>query len=201
MSTRTRNKRKPKSAQDHGCLSGCPFCIASSLGIPKIGTQFRIISGFKVGEKGTVVKWPKNFTSIPNQFPAQLDNEPGEFRIILENELIQLLPAPAPPSWAPPLCLQDAADLDSVLVNFCNKSFQDGEWDLDWSAFYEIVRTIWTKRLPIESRELWAILNAHGVPEKWRRKLSEFFTKGRDLLIYSAGKSPIRKKRIEPLSR
>lgn len=135
-----------------------------------------------------------------NQFPAQFDDEPGEFRLILGHDLIQLLPAPPPPSWAPPLCLQDAAELDSVVVDFCDKSYHDGEWVLDWLAFYEIVRTIWTKRLPIQSRELWAVLHAHGVPEKWRRKLSEFFTKGRDLLLYSVGKSPIKKKRIEPLS-
>jgi hypothetical protein len=200
MSTKTRKKRKPKSPQDHGCLSGCPFCIASALGIPKTGTRFRIISGFKVGEQGTVVKWPKDSTPIPNQFLAQLETESGQFRIILEEDLIQLLPALPPPSWAPPLGLQDAADLDSVVVNFCNKSFQDGEWVLDWLVFYEIVRTIWTKRLPIQSRELWAVLDAHGVPEKWRRKLSDFFTRGRDLLIYSAGKRPFKNKRVEPLS-
>jgi hypothetical protein len=200
MSTRTRKKRKPKTAQDWGCLSGCPFCMASTLGIPKIGTRFRIISGFKVGEKGTVVEWPKDSTPIPNQFLAQFYSEPGQFRIILKQDLIQLLPAPAPPAWAPPLCLQDAADLDSVVVNFCNKSFQDGEWILDWLAFYEIVSAIWTKRLPIQSRELWAVLDAHGVPEKWRRKLSEFFTKGRDLLLYSVGKRPFKNKRVEPLS-
>jgi hypothetical protein len=194
-------KRKSKTAQDHGCLSGCPFCIAASLGIPKTGTRFRIISGFKVGEKGTVVEWPKDSTPIPNQFPVQFDNEPGEFRIILENELTQLLPAPPPPSWAPPLCLQDAADLDSVVVNFCNKSFQNGEWVLDWLAFYEIVRKIWMQRLPIESPELWAVLKAHGVPDRWKRKLSDFFTKGRDLLLYTVGKRPFKNKRVEPLSR
>ena len=192
-------KAMPGRAQ--GALSGCPFCIAACQAVPEIGTRFRIISGFKVGEKGTVVEWPKDFTPIPNQFPAQLDNEPSQFRIILENELIQILPAPPVPPWAPPLCLQDAADLDSAVVNFCNQSYHGENWNLDWSAFYEIVRTIWTKRLPIESRELWAVLNAHGVPERWRRKLSEFFTKGRDLLVYSVGKSPIKKKRTEPLSR
>ena len=193
------NKATPGQAQ--GALSDCPFCIAASQAISEIGTRFRIISGFKVGEKGTVVEWPKSSTPIPNQFPAQLDNEPDQFRIILENELIQVLPAPPAPDWAPPLSLQDAADLDSVVVDFCNKSFQDGNWDLDWSAFYEVIRTVWAKRLPIEPREVWSVLNAHGVPKKWRRKLSDFFTKGRDLLVYSAGKSPIKKKRIEPLSR
>jgi hypothetical protein len=147
------------------------------------------------------VKWPKNFTPLPNQFPAQLDDEPGQYRMILENDLIQLLPSPPAPGWAPPLSLQDSADLDLVVVNFCNKSFQDGNWDLDWSAFYEVIRTVWSKRLPIESREIWAVLNAHGIPERWRRELSEFFTKGIDLLIYSTGKAPIKKKRIEPLSK
>jgi hypothetical protein len=192
------NKAVPGRAE--GALSGCPFCIAASQAIPEFGTRFRIISGFKVGEEGTVVEWPKDFTPIPNQFPAQLDNEPGQFRMILENELIQILPAPPVPAWAPPLCLQDAADLDLAVVHFCNKSFHDGNWDLDWSAFYEVIRTVWAKRLPIESREVWSVLNAHGVPERWRRGLSDFFTKGRDLLIYSAGKGPIKKKRVEPLS-
>jgi hypothetical protein len=80
------------------------------------------------------------------------------------------------------------------------KSLQEGEWILDWLSFYEIIRKVWTQLLPIESPNLWAALKAHGVPDKWKRKLSDFFTKARDLLLYSVGKRPIKKKRIEPLS-
>jgi len=38
------NKEKGKSAQFEGSLSGCPFCIASGIEIPEVGTSFRIIN-------------------------------------------------------------------------------------------------------------------------------------------------------------
>lgn len=110
------------------------------------------------------------------------------------------MPPPPTPNWAPPLCLEDAAELDSVVVYFCEKSVRNGKRHLDWSAFFEIIRRIWTRRLPIESHELWTVLHAHGVPQRWEKRLTDFFTKGRDLLVYAVGKKPIKKKRVTPLS-
>jgi hypothetical protein len=193
------NKGKVKSAQVEGSLSGCPFCIASGIAIPEVGTGFRIINGYNAGATGVVVERAKNLPPLPNEFLAQMDNDPPHIQhSVFEHKLIQLLPPT--PDWAPPLCLEDAAELDSVLVYFCGKSVRNGKWHLDWSAFFEIIRRIWTRRLPIESHELWAVLHAHGVPQRWEKRLTDFFAKGRDLLVYAVGKKPIKKKRVAPLS-
>ena len=42
--------------ENEGFLSGCPFCTSNRIGIPEIGTRFRIISGLCTGAKGTVIE-------------------------------------------------------------------------------------------------------------------------------------------------
>lgn len=195
------NLQKTHSSMQ-GILSGCPFCAAMSFGIPQIGTRFRIISGYSAGVLGTVVEWPKNFTPLPNEFLSQMDNaQPHEqCRVLLEHELIQVLPQPPIPDWAPPLCLTDAAELDSVVLRFCDRCYRNGKWHLEWQAFYDVIKRVWILRLPIEPHELWAVLRAHGCPGRWEKKLVKIFTQGRDLLVHSCGRKPIKNKRVVPFS-
>jgi hypothetical protein len=185
-----------------GFLSGCPFCTSYRIGIPEIGTRFRIISGSTTGATGTVVEWPKNCPEIQNEFIAQMDHDPPEWqtRVSIKREMIEKLPSLPVPEWAPPLCLGDASELDKAVVKFCEESFNQGEWKVDWDSFNEVVRKVWNLRLPLEPNELWDVLNAHGVPERSKRELIEFYEKGRKLLIYSVGRRPIKKKRVKPLS-
>jgi hypothetical protein len=185
-----------------GRESGCPFCGARFRIIPEIGTRFRIISGYNAGETGTVVEWPKNFPPLPNEFLEQMDSEPTDIqsRVLLEHELVQILPPAPTPDWAPPLCLRDAAELDSVVLYFCNTCYHNAKWKLDWQSFYEVTRKIWTLRLPLEPSELWLVLYAHGIPERWQKRLSVFYLKGKELLVYSVGKRPIKKKKVSPFS-
>ena len=188
--------------QIEGSFSGCPFCTSCRIGIPKIGTKFRIISGSLTGATGKVVKWHKTVPKIENEFMAQLNNEPKEWqiRISIERQLIQKLPVPPVPKWAPPLCLKDASELDKSVVKFCEKSFRHGKWKIDWDTYNGVIWTIWHNRLPIESNELWNVLQAHGVPRSSKRNLLGFYKRGCDLLIYAVGKKPIKKKRVRPLS-
>jgi hypothetical protein len=131
-----------------------------------------------------------------------MDHDPPnvQCRVLLEHELIQVLPPPPTPDWAPPLCLTDAAELDSVVLYFCNRCYRNGKWKMECQAFYEVIRRVWTLRLPIEPHELWMVLRVHGIPERWKKQLLEIFTKGRDLLVHSVGKKPIKKKRVAPFS-
>jgi hypothetical protein len=180
-----------------GYLSGCPFCMCS-LGIPKIGTRFRIVLGAQIGEEGIVVEWPKKFPKRPNEFLAHFESD---YRITsTELQKIQEFPYPPIPKWAPPLCMEDAGKIEDPIIDFCEKSFLDGKWKIDWDAFNEVVRKSWYKRLPLEAEELWLVLHAHGVPERSKKSLSEFYEKARNLLIYAAGRKPIKKRKIKPLS-
>jgi hypothetical protein len=185
-----------------GFLSGCPFCSSRRIGIPQIGERFRIIFGSGTGKTGTVVEWPNNLPKIENEFLAQMDYESPEWqsRVSIVHQLIQMLPPDSVPVWAPPLCLEDAGKLDECIVNLCNRSFQHGKWETDWTSFNGVIYAVWYHRLPLEQKDLWLVLQAHGVPETTRISLLDFYQKGRDLLIYAIGRKPIRKKRVQPLS-
>ena len=185
----------------HGASNGCPFCRSARTSLPGAGTRFRLLSGFDAGRTGTVVQSPAPLPWPQDEFIAQMDGEPQNIhRRILQSDIIEPIPAPEPPEWAPPVGLGVAAELDSVVVNFCERGNCESGWIVNWPTFYEIVRFTWTKRLPLQAEELWAMLRAHGVPDEFREDLSEFFQKGRDLLVYAVGKKPIKKRRVRPLS-
>jgi len=199
------SKRVVVPGQIEGFLAGCPFCTARRKGPPKVGVRFRLITGYNAGKVGTVVdvpKLPSGEPIWPYEILAQMDDDPPHIRcrILFKSELIEVLPSNPPPKWAPPLCLREAGELDHVVVEFCEKSHTLERSKPNWPAFYEIIRIVWTKRLPLEPGDLWLVLEAHGVPKKWKKELSEFYEKGRDILIYCIGKGPIKKKKVKPLS-
>ena len=114
--------------------------------------------------------------------------------------MIQIFPLAPISEWSPPLSLKDASNLDKAVVNFCKKSFWGGKWKIDWNSYNALIERIWYYRLPIEPHELWLVLQAHGVPGKSTKSLIDFYKKGINLLIYSNGRKPIKKKRVSPLS-
>lgn len=184
-----------------GFLSGCPFCTSQRIGIPEISSRFRIILGTHLGAIGTVVEWSKNIPSMPDEFLAHLDHEPPEWqtRVCIKRQMIQLFPFAPVPEWAPPLCMSDAGEIDQATVRFCEMSFQKGKWKTDWNSLNEVIAVSWYKRLPLEPNELWLILKAHGAPETSEPEIVEFYERGRNLLVYSCGRKPIKKKRVKPL--
>jgi hypothetical protein len=194
------NPAHPPGAS-HGASEGCPFCLAARRSLPMVGARFRLLSGFQAGRIGTVVQSPAAPPWPPEEFLAHMDGEPlNHQRRITSIDIIDLLPGREPPSWAPPVELRVAVELDQAVVAFCEAGNVFGRWSINWSAYFEIVRLIWSRRLPILSVEVWAVLRAHGIPDSYKDELSEFFDKGRDLLIYSIGKRPIRKYRVQPLT-
>lgn len=185
----------------HGASDGCPFCRSARTSLPEVGTRFRLLSGFDAGRTGTVVQSPAPPPLTREEFLAQMVGEPQHMqRRILPRDIIEPIPAPEPPEWAPPVELGVAAELDLVVVKFCEAGNCESGWIVDWPAFYDVVRFTWSKRLPLQAEEMWAVLRAHGVPDKFREELSEFFQRGRDLLVYAVGKKPIMKRRAKPLA-
>lgn len=184
-----------------GSSSGCPFCRNARFTLPQVGIRFRVLSGFQIGRAGVVVESPAPPPFPPTEFLAQMDGEPPDVqRRILPTEIIERFPFAAPPEWSPPLSLEDASELDSVVVTFCEGGREGDQWVMKWPFYYEVIRSIWHRRLPIEANELWFVLRAHGVPDRFETELSDFFVKGRELLIHAFGKKPVKKKRVQALS-
>ena len=184
-----------------GASEGCPFCRAARSSVPGVGARFRRLSGFEAGRIGTVVQSPAPHPLSENEFLAHMDGEPCNYhQRILPQDVIELIPAPEPPSWAPPVELRIAAELDRAVVAFCEAGSVAGGWVLDWPALFEIIRLVWSKRLPLSAEEMWGLLMAHGVPGEWEEEIVGFFQRGRDLLVYAIGKRPVKKYRVQPLS-
>jgi hypothetical protein len=130
-----------------------------------------------------------------------MDGDPPNVQMrILPSEIVEPSPFSVPPEWAPPISLQVAWELDSVVVRFCEESLRGDQWFINWSFYNEVVRFIWHRRLPIEANELWPMLRAHGAPDRFKTELLYFFVKGRDLLVHTCGRKPVKKKRVKPFS-
>jgi len=184
-----------------GVAEGCPFCRAAATKTLASGVRFRLLSGYDAGRAGTVVQPPAPAPFPQSEFLAHMDGDPPSWqRRIVRSSLIETLPASEVPAWAPPIELDLAAKLDVVIVSFCEAGSHNNHWNVNEQRLFEIIRFIWLKRLPLEPEELWKVLKAHGVPESHKDEISEFFEKGRDLLVYCVGKKPIKKKRVPPLA-
>jgi hypothetical protein len=55
-------------------------------------------------------------------------------------------------------------------------------------------------RLPLEPDELWEVLKAHGVPQRTKADIVNFYEKGRRLLVHSFGRNPSKRKGWSPSS-
>ena len=181
--------------QIEGFLAGCPICTARTKRVLDMGARFTILSGYGAGTSGTIIGEPDAYSSRPREHLAQMDDESPNIKRRLDTDitLVQILPAPPAPTWFPSIPIADAIPVDAALVDFCRKSCPVlRKCSIDWPAFYELIRIIWVSRLPIEPLELWAMLDAHGVPKNWKLRLTKFFSQGRELLVHVGGKRPIK---------
>jgi hypothetical protein len=191
---------------ESGISSGCPFCKASMLkDVPRPGDLIRILTGY---DAGMVVRVVDNKYNIPlknGQFLTATDNDPsGWTRKIDMDEreriLFDYIPPSPTPDWAPPICLEYAAELDTAVTRFWGKSLrQDGSFN-PIPAFFEVITLILDNRLPIKPEELWAFLEAHGFPYESKKRLTQVYQEGMDLLIYATRKKPFKNRRVEPFS-
>jgi len=187
--------------RNKGATSGCPFCKNTRLAPLQVGIRFRILSEFQAGRTGIVVESPAPPPLPPTEFIAQMDGDPPNVQMrILPREIVEPFPFSAPAEWAPPISLPAACELDSVVVGFCEAGLENDRWAINWPFYNEVIRFIWYRRLPIDANELWSVLSAHGVPDRFKTELLDFFVKGRHLLVQACGRKPVKKKRVKPLS-
>ena len=189
-----------------GISSGCPFCKATMLkDMPKPGDLIRILTGYDAGMAVRVVDNRHNIPLRNGEFLITTDNDPpGGTSIIsgdgTERILFDYMPSSPTPDWAPPICLRYAGELDTAVIRFWVKSLlQDGSLN-PIPAFLEVITHIWDNRLPLNPEELWALLEAHGFPYELKKRLTQLYQEGMDLLIYATGKKPFKNRRVEPFS-
>ena len=198
------NGRKASApGMEAGIDSGCPFCLARTALLPEVGARIQILTGYRAGLMGRVVKTP---SSLPlrnrEPFLVQFDHDPPGIQqtVSLEGDLIGFNSEVLTPIWAPPISLREAAELDDVIVKFCERGFSAKSWKQHLPTFYKVIRHVWHNRLPLEGTDIWSILEAHGAPQKYKKRLTDLYQDGRDLLVYAIGRKPIKKKRIAPFS-
>lgn len=198
--------KKLGSAIESGIYSGCPFCNAIILGIPKPGDLIRILTGYDAGMVARVVHNQHNIPLRNGEFLITTSNDPpgwthtisgdGPYRILFDH-----MPPSTTPDWAPPICLKYAGELDAAVIRFWGKSLrEDGSLRLIPSLFFEIITYIWYNRLPLKPEELWSVLEAHGFPYDWKERLTQLYQDGKDLLIYAIGRKPFKNRRVKPFS-
>lgn len=198
--------KKLGSLIESGISTGCPFCKATMLGIPKPGDNIRILTGYDAGHVVRVVDNKYNIPLGSGEFLVKYENDPLDRYITVSGEgkeriLFEYIPPSPTPNWAPPICLRYAEELHGRLIRFWVRSLrQDGSFKPIIDAFFEVITYIWYNRLPLRPEELWAVLEAHGFPYKSKERLTQFYKEGMDLLIYATGRKPFNNRRVKPFS-
>jgi hypothetical protein len=186
----------------YGRKAGCPFCIASTNNHFSPGERIRLLSGSRAGKQATVLDPPEHFKNDPNMILVQSDEDDPSIRqmVNLDLELVELLPSAPVPPWAPPISIRKTYELHECIINFCEKSTQGSSKKMHLTSLYLLIWHIWKRRLPLEPKEVWNMLEAHGVPLNWRTSTMNILRHGLSLLMTVYGKKPVKKFRVEPMS-
>lgn len=185
-----------------GQKSGCPFCTARLAVKPDLGARIMVLNDFRAGMTGTVSNVDLDHRFPKTAFLMVADgDEPGVKQIVdTESNLVAPVGSPASlPGWFPPLGLRDAAELDEVAVWFCDQCSASGQFVWDRTSYYEVIRVCWQKRFPMTPDEVCSVLCAHGLPSELLADAQRAFLEGTELLVYTHGRRPIKKKRVKRL--
>lgn len=186
-----------------GQRAGCPFCAARLERRPSLGQRIIILNGFRAGMVGTVSCVDLDSGYRVGTFLIKEDEDQANSQQIVNPELDLFTlhsPVESVAKWLPPLSMCEAAALDEIVVSVSSRfaEFEYDKWHPD--TFYKLIDYCWRKRLPLSDAEIWAILAAHGIPNEFEKDARRSYVEGLELLVYSHGRKPIKKKRTPPLS-
>ena len=182
-----------------GRLNNCPICEAYFSPRPKVGDRLLLLDEFRVGLVGTVTNTTLDESFRPGTFLLHADDAPQDWTQIVDPESTLFLRLPfdlSCPDWFPPFSLNACLDLHLEIVLFVDSSFRSGEWQWRRTRYNEVISYCWQKRLPIEPSEVWQMLRFHGAPPSAESESMRLFEEGVELLVYTNGRRPIKKKRI-----
>jgi hypothetical protein len=159
-----------------------------------------MLTGFMSGCIGTVA--PEDTWWSGEEFCVQFDHDrPGHLhRVLLRHDLFVLEPNADQTPWLLPLSTDDLAFVDEVVVRFCATLIQKSNWSWRDEELYVLIEMFWQRRLPVQGKEVWATCAAHGMPQRYKNHFISTFDFGIGLLVYSHGRPPIKRRRVQAMS-
>lgn len=194
---------KIDSTVEIGRRAGCPFCGARVEERPSLGQRIMILNGFRAGMMGTVFSVDLDSRFRPGTFLIKADGDEPNIEQIVNPDLdVFTRHPPREPlaKWIPPLTMRSAAALHDVVLSVCGRFAELGPDEWHRGAFYALINHCWRERLPLSEHEIWGILEAHGMPKNLENDARRSYVEGMELLVYTHGRKPIKKKRVGPLS-
>ena len=159
-----------------------------------------MLAGFRSGWAGTVA--PQDTWWGGEEFCVRFDHDPPSVlqRVLLRHDQFVSVPLNVLPGWLPPLATDDLALVDEFVVRFCGALFQGGAWRWQDEELFAVVLMSWRRRLPMRPIEAWAACAAHGMPQRFKSRFLRGFEFGSNLLVWSQGRPPIKRRRIPAMS-
>lgn len=174
-------------------------CDALLTPLPRVGERIILLSGVFSGVTGTVSNIALDHRFSPGTFLIRADGDDPSRELIVDPQTTIYAKCTGQfvlPQWFPPFTLRECVDLHSVIVAFVDGCIDSSSWRWNSRKYYEVITYSWYRRLPLEPCEVWQMLNIHGVPSSWENEARHRFLEGTELLVYSNGRRPIKKKRL-----
>ena len=171
-----------------GKVSGCPFCLVRGRELPRVGEGVRFLfdeDAGMAGRIGTVVEKQLNYSLGAREVCIELEGDvSGGFQTIdVDQVLVETLPGVPFPAWSLPIRLGEAGGIDDRVIRLIDDGNKPGYSSLNIDNLYYLILYIWQQRVPLESEEVWAVLEAHGVSLDWKDELIKRYQYGIEALV------------------
>jgi hypothetical protein len=107
----------------------------------------------------------------------------------------------AVPSWMPSVSIDDNAALHESLRSHLSEAIVAGNAIAVGNALREFIYTCWQRRLPLDGKAIWPMLEAHGVDQHLKNAVGDVFDFGIDLLRSTQGRPPVKRKLMPAMSK
>lgn len=187
---------------DAGSAEECPFCKARGETKFPIGSHVVLMNGCKAGISGTTIDGRPQVYG--DKIAVRLDEEfchgPGFHVFNLQVDLLCVDTNLSTPQWLSPLSTDDLVYVDEAVLRSLGDIDCFNSSNLRPESLFPIIGAIWNRRLPVRGDDLAETLIMHGFPAGQRRRLVNSINFGLDLLVWSHGRSPIKRRRMPPMS-
>lgn len=174
---------------------GCPFCVARVQTQFKRGECVQLLNGYHAGSKALVVE-PVHYDELHIKFVDS--QETSVRRSVLSVDLWTRLPLGNLPAWLAPLPTDDLAAVEDAIIQLA--AVPTAETRRVRQQLLNLVDVVWTRRLPVRSADLRGTFQAHGLSALSHQTMFELFDFGLDQLVYSRGRKPNARKRMNAMS-
>ena len=180
----------------------CPYCLARQHPWPSIGTSILFLNRWDAGEVGVVV--PDQWGTCPSdRFLVKMSYAKDDsLRLVMpSHDLFLDIKRFSVPLWMPPLSIEDNAILHESLMSSLAGLSINRNLTTVREALVPIIERCWRRRFPLNGRDIWPLLEAHGVKANLRTYLIDSFDYGIELLTWANGRVAVRRRRMPAMSK